>query len=138
VRESLFEKYAETGSADGVIFDNVLEHVENPDALVRAAVASLRDGGVLVVIVPNLNDIRRLRRRWRERHHWQPHCHINYFSARDVNWLFARHGLKLRFFGFEAIGGPGDDTSLLPRVLADSVGVHVLGLNCYGIKSSSG
>jgi SAM-dependent methyltransferase len=137
VRAALFDESTAAISADGVIFDNVLEHVENPDALLSAAVASLRDGGVLIVIVPNLNDIRRLHGPWRERHHWQPHCHINYFSARDLDHLFARHGLKCKFFGLEAMGGMGDDLSLLPRVLADSVGLHVLGLNCYGVKSVS-
>jgi SAM-dependent methyltransferase len=138
VREALFNDCVDANSADGVVFDNVLEHVENPDALVRAARTALIENGVLVVIVPNLNDIRQLNRGWRQRHHWQPHCHINYFSARDLGSLFERHGLKCRFFGFEAIGKLGDDVSLLPRVMADSVGLHVLGLNCYGIKSNSG
>ena len=138
VRQALFDENDAARDADGVIFDNVLEHVENPDALVRAAVASLRQGGILVVIVPNLNDVRRFHRPWRERHYWQPHCHINYFCARDLGRLFGRHGLACRFFGLEAVGKTGDDIGLLPRVLADKVGLHVLGLNCYGVKPGAG
>ena len=64
-----------------------------------AAVAALRPGGLLIVIVPNVHDVRQLQPRWRNRHHWQPHCHINYFSADDLARLFERHGLRLRFFG---------------------------------------
>jgi SAM-dependent methyltransferase len=138
VREGLFVGHESAGVADAVIFDNVLEHVEDPETLVRKAVASLREGGLLVVIVPNLNDVRRFHRAWRKRHYWRPHNHINYFSGRDLKRLFRRHGLKHRFFGLEAVGKMGDDLGLLPRVLADLAGLHVLGLNCYGIKSGSG
>lgn len=134
VRHGLFEGPDSIGIADAIIFDNVLEHVNDPDSLVGSAVASLREGGLLIVIVPNVRDVRRLNRAWRERHHWQPHCHINYFSAGDLDRLFARHGLSLRFFGLEAVGGVNDDFELVPRVIADAVGLHMLGLNCYGVK----
>ena len=137
VREGLFDASGAAGIADAIVFDNVLEHVEDPRALVRDAMASLREGGVLVVIVPNRNDVRRFHAAWRRRHYWQPHCHINYFSRRDLDRLFAAHGMQLRFFGFEAVGGPSDDVGLLPRVVADRLGIHVLGLNAYGIKPGS-
>jgi 2-polyprenyl-3-methyl-5-hydroxy-6-metoxy-1,4-benzoquinol methylase len=137
VRHGLFDGPGSIGTADAIIFDNVLEHVIDPDGLVGAAVASLREGGLLIVIVPNVRDVRQLNRAWRVRHHWQPHCHINYFSAGDLDRLFARHGLGLRFFGFEAVGGVKDSFELVPRVIADAVGLHLLGLNCYGVKSAS-
>lgn len=137
VRHGLFDGPDSIGIADAIIFDNVLEHVNDPDSLVGSAAASLREGGLLIVIVPNVRDVRRLNRAWRERHHWQPHCHINYFSAGDLDRLFARHGLSLRFFGLEAVGGVNDDFELVPRVIADAVGVHMLGLNRYGVKSAS-
>jgi len=134
VREGLFDARLGVEGADAVVFDNVLEHVDDPRGLVRDAVASLRAGGVLIVIVPNRHDIRRHHPAWRKRHYWQPHCHINYFSRGDLERLFAAHGMNLRFFGFEAVGGLRDDVGLLPRVIADRLGVHVLGLNAYGIK----
>jgi len=134
VREGLFDASGGAGIADAIVFDNVLEHVDDPRGLVRDAMASLRAGGVLVVIVPNRNDIRRFQPAWRTRHYWQPHCHINYFSRRDLDRLFAPHGMKARFFGFEAVGGLRDDVGLLPRVVADRLGLHVLGLNAYGVK----
>ncbi len=134
VREGLFDASGAAGIADAIVFDNVLEHVDEPRDLVRDAIASLRAGGLLVVIVPNRHDIRRFHPAWRKRHYWQPHCHINYFSRGDLDRLFAAHGMKPRFFGFEAVGGLRDDVNLLPRVVADRLGVHVLGLNAYGIK----
>lgn len=137
VREGLFSGPQSVGIVDAIVIDNVLEHVERPNELVRAAAASLREAGLLIVVVPNVRDIRQLHRRWRTRHHWQPHCHINYFSARDLAALFARHGLSFRFFGLEAVGGFGDDIELVPRILADAVGLHLFGLNCYGVKRAT-
>jgi SAM-dependent methyltransferase len=122
------------GIADAIVFDNVLEHVEEPRALVRDAARALRRGGVLVVIVPNRHDLRRFHPAWRERHYWQPHCHINYFSRGDLDRLLGAHAMRPRFFGFEAVGGLRDDAGLLPRVIADRLGLHLLGLNVYGVK----
>lgn len=123
--------------ADAIVFDNVLEHVEEPDGLVGAAVASLRAGGLLIVIVPNVRDVRQLNRAWRERHHWQPDCHINYFSAGDLDRMFARHRLACKFFGLEALGRGSGDLGLAPRVLADVIGLHLFGLNCYGVMPAA-
>lgn len=121
------------GRADVIVFDNVLEHVTDPDRLFGLAAECVAPGGLVVVIVPNLRDIRRFHPAWRDRHHWQPHCHISYFSSDDLKRMFARHGLHLRYFGLEAVGGR-DDIDLLPRVLADSVGLRLFGLNGYGKK----
>jgi SAM-dependent methyltransferase len=134
VREGLFDAPAPPDWADAFVFDNVLEHVEDPRRLVRDAAASLRPGGALIVIVPNRHDLRRFHPAWRRRHYWQPHCHINYFSRADLQRLFAPHGMKVRFFGFEAVGGFSDDLDLLPRVVADRMGLHLLGLNAYALK----
>jgi SAM-dependent methyltransferase len=137
VREATFNGEDVGGPLDAVIIDNVLEHVLDPDALIGASVSSLRAGGVLVVIVPNLRDIRRFHPRWRERHYWQPHCHINYFSSRDVDRLFSKHGISCRTFGLRTMGLGTGDLALLPRVVADMAGVNLFGLNCYGVKSGS-
>ena len=126
------------GAADAVVIDNVLEHVIDPGELTKSAVAALRAGGLLIVIVPNVRDVRQLQRRWRNRHHWQPHCHINYFSAGDLARLFERNGLQLRFFGLRALGALRDDFPFMPRMLADAIGLHVLGLNVYAIKRGHG
>jgi len=139
VREDVFRgPDSIDGAADAVVIDNVLEHVIDPGELTKSAVAALRPGGLLIVIVPNVRDVRQLQRRWRNRHHWQPHCHINYFSAGDLARLFERNGLHLRFFGLRAVGALRDDLAFVPRMLADAAGVHVLGLNVYGVKRGRG
>lgn len=138
VRTAVFAGPASAGPADVVVFDNVLEHVHDPLALASAAVATLRPGGVLVIIVPNVADMRQLYPPWRDRHHWQPHSHINYFSARHLRELFARHGLACRYFGLRALGRSRGDLGMLPRIAADRLGVHVLGLNCYAVKPGAG
>jgi SAM-dependent methyltransferase len=132
VRAELFRGAASAGVADAVVIDNVLEHVAAPADLIRDAVAALRPGGLLVVIVPNLRDMRQLHPRWRQRHHWQPHCHINYFSAGRLRELFRRCAMEMRFFGLDTL--TAGDWRTAPRVLADGVGLHLFGLNCFGIK----
>jgi SAM-dependent methyltransferase len=134
VREGLFDASGAGGITDAIVFDNVLEHVEEPRVLVRNAARALRGGGVMVVIVPNRHDLRRFHPGWRDRHYWQPHCHINYFSRGDLGRLLGAEGLRPRFFGFEAVGGLRDDFGLLPRVVADRLGLHLFGLNVYGVK----
>jgi SAM-dependent methyltransferase len=138
VRQGLFDGPGSVdGRMDAVVFDNVLEHVVDPDRLVGEAAAVLNPGGLLVVIVPNLHDVRQLHPAWRARHHWQPHCHINYFSARDLARLFARHGLGLAYFGLDVVGGPGDDLDLWPRVAGDALGLHLFGLNVFGVSRAA-
>lgn len=131
VRAELFRGARSTGAADAVVIDNVLEHVEDPAGLMRMAVDTLRPGGLLVVIVPNLRDLRQLSPRWRDRHHWQPHCHINYFSAAALRDLFRSCGMLLQFFGLDTLAG---DWRTAPRMIGDSLGLHFFGLNCFGIK----
>ena len=76
-------------AADAIVIDNVLEHVIDPQRLLADAVATLRPGGLDVVIVPNRDDLRQLVPSWRDARHWIPPDHINYFSMSDVKRMFA-------------------------------------------------
>jgi hypothetical protein len=136
VKQDLFRGPASAGAAHAIVIDNVLEHVEHPTALMRDAVATLLPEGVLIVIVPNLNDVRQLRPAWRERHLWQPHCHINYFCGDSLRSLFTRCGLSFGYFDLGTLAGIRD-WQTLPRVIGDTLGLHLFGLNCYGIKPAS-
>ena len=42
--------------------------------------------------------------------------------------------MQPRFFGLQALGALRDDLAFVPRMLADAVGLHPLGLNVYGVK----
>ena len=92
------------GPVDAVVIDNALERVMDPDELLTAAVAALR---------------RRVARRDRsQRARRAPVAAAlaasaitgdriatsNHFSADDLARLFERHGLRLRFFGRQAVG----------------------------------
>jgi SAM-dependent methyltransferase len=133
VHPELFDSKKYQNKFNLVILDNVIEHVEHPRQLIRAAVESLVSNGILIIIVPNVMDVRQLIPSWRSRHHWQPHCHINYFSPSSLKKLFAEHDIENLYFGWSSLK-ECRDLSILPRVLADKLGIHFFGLNCYGIK----
>lgn len=117
--------------ADAVVIDNVLEHVMEPRQLIKTAASVLNPGGLLIVITPNLNDVRTLYPAWRKRYLWIPPDHINYFSATDIEHLFASVQMQPKRFRF----GPltTSDWKYLPRALAESVGMSVFGHNVYAV-----
>ena len=132
IRTEYFSAGAVSEQADAVVLDNVLEHVEDPNALLAEAAGALAPGGVLIVIVPNRKDIRAVSRRWRDRYLWVPPDHINYFSRKDIVGLMRRQGLEVKSFGLRPLRAK--DWKFLPRALAESVGLSLFGHNVYGIK----
>lgn len=133
VRQEYFSAGAVPGPADAVILDNVLEHVEEPKRLVEEAVRALAPGGVLVVIVPNRQDIRAFSPKWRDRHLWIPPDHINYFDRGDIFGLMQRQGLSVKSFGPKPLR-PTKDWKFMPRAMAEMAGLSLFGHNVYGIK----
>ena len=130
-----FEKKTFSGKVDVVILDNVLEHVLHPDVLISDAADVLRPDGLLIVIVPNLHDIRQHIPSWKKRHYWQPGCHINYFTRHHLKRLLMKNGLVFRTFGFCSLDWQRDLPLWLVKVVLDRIGFCCLGLYCYGIKS---
>lgn len=120
-------------AADAIIIDNVLEHVADPRSVLKQASNALRSKGLLVVIVPNFRDVRRFVPSWRKRHHWQPRCHINYFTSEDLSHLFNEFGFSFHHFGFGTLDFP-KDLVYLPKIILDKLFVPIAGLYCYGIK----
>lgn len=118
---------------DAIIIDNVLEHVENPSYFFKIASKSLKSEGVFIVIVPNKNDIRRFMSKWRERHYWQPNCHINYFSFNNLKYLAEKNNMKLYDFGFDTLDSK-NSIFLRFNTFLDSIGIHIGGLYTYAIK----
>jgi 2-polyprenyl-3-methyl-5-hydroxy-6-metoxy-1,4-benzoquinol methylase len=94
---------------DVVLAADVLEHLRDPDRVVRQAVSALGPGGALVVTVPNVG-------------HWYPRLstatgwfhydqrgpldrgHVRFFSRRSLRRMLERHGLVAR--RFEPVGSP--------------------------------
>lgn len=56
---SLFEEYKPDQQYDTIILAHVLEHVKNPVTLLERAGTWLRDGGRIIIIVPNGNSLHR-------------------------------------------------------------------------------
>lgn len=78
---------------DVVTLINVLEHLPNPYETLEAASRLLTPGGVLLVHVPNLGGLP-ARLRGASWHHIDPLTHLYYFTARTLQALVARAGLK--------------------------------------------
>jgi SAM-dependent methyltransferase len=125
---------SQTESCDVVVMDNVLEHILDPMGLLYAAENSLRKGGIVIIIVPNRNDLRRFYPAWRKRHYWQPGCHINYFSFSDVLYMASKTGLTLRNFSSSSLPSHGS-IFLKIKTLLDNVGLHIGGLYLYAAKN---
>ncbi len=115
---------------DAIIIDNVLEHIHDPVTTVNEIGKSLKTGGIIIVIVPNLNDIRRFIPKWKKRHHWQPHCHVNYFKYGDLVKIFKNANIKIKPLE------PSVRSSLrfLINAIPNKINLHLLGLYCYGVK----
>lgn len=118
---------------DAIVMDNVLEHVENPSLIYELVSNSLKSGGVFIVIVPNKNDICRFIPKWKNRHYWQPSCHINYFSFDNLKFLSEKNSMKLYDLNLKTLGS---NSSLFLRfkTFLDSIGIHIGGLYTYAIK----
>jgi 2-polyprenyl-3-methyl-5-hydroxy-6-metoxy-1,4-benzoquinol methylase len=87
------------GSLDLVIMDNVVEHLPDPSTTLRSVARSLKAGGRLVLITPNMRSgqFRLLGRRWTVE--LSPHTHIFLFTAQALSRLVSMCG-----FGVETTG----------------------------------
>jgi 2-polyprenyl-3-methyl-5-hydroxy-6-metoxy-1,4-benzoquinol methylase len=78
---------------DIVFLADVIEHVPDPVALLRAAAELLAPGGVLIVVTPDVGSVARrlLGKRW-----WHFRlAHVGYFDARSLADACARAGLTV-------------------------------------------
>jgi 2-polyprenyl-3-methyl-5-hydroxy-6-metoxy-1,4-benzoquinol methylase len=95
--------FSESGVADSsldlVILDNVVEHLTDPPATLRSVAQSLRPGGRLVLITPNMRSgqFRLLGRRWTME--LSPHAHIFLFTSQALSTLLLMCGLKVEGTG---------------------------------------
>lgn len=81
-------------SFDAVTLSQVIEHVTDPEKLLRELHAKLRPGGTLVLTTPNSRALTRrlLGRRWL---HWHMPFHQNHFHARALRRLLERAGFRV-------------------------------------------
>ncbi|MHC5066683.1 MAG: class I SAM-dependent methyltransferase, partial [Planctomycetota bacterium] len=84
----------EPGSFDLVTFWDVIEHVPDPQALLRQAAAMLKPGGSLIIETQNVDSrfAGLLGRRW---HHYKHEEHIYHFSPRTIERLLEQGGFEM-------------------------------------------
>lgn len=107
VVHSLFEDYAPNERFDYIILGHVLEHVENPQAIVSLASGWLNPGGKLVAAVPNAQSIHRqaavlmglLPRADFLNEMDIHHGHRRVFNPDSLKEIFTQEGLKINNFG---------------------------------------
>lgn len=113
---------------DCITFNDVLEHLTDPEALLRAVRAHLAPGGIILASIPNLR-------------HWEvlrdlvlkgnfdyadsgilDRTHLRFFTLKSIHKLFAATGYRLR--DVQGINGPVTPRGkrigkLLPPALSD-------------------
>jgi SAM-dependent methyltransferase len=91
------------GSFDVVTMNHVLEHMSAPEKTISECSRVLREGGLLVVAVPNITSLQSLigKHLW---FHLDIPYHIYHFSEMGLSSLIEKHGfqlLKIRRFDLE-------------------------------------
>lgn len=90
-----FEEYpGDPGGYDVVLMSQILEHAQDINGWLEKCRTLLREGGMLVVALPNFTSL--LRRLLNENDPWvTPPAHLNYFSRPSLEKAFSRHGFDL-------------------------------------------
>ena len=134
-RQPVEDAKLEPDSYDAVVLAAVLEHLYDPDAVIKAISGSLKKGGLLYVDVPNESGlyfkVGNLYQRLRGRD-WCVNLaptfspfHVFGFSPRSLRTLLAKHGLRPKVWRVYA------GTSLVPNNrglagLVESIGSRVI------------
>ena len=73
---------------------DVLEHIPDADEVVRRCNLMLKDGGYVILQVPQIDSFfaKRLKENW----HMISYGHVNYFSKDTIRKLFERHGFEVK------------------------------------------
>ena len=107
VVHSLFEDYAPQERFDFIILGHVLEHVEDPGAIVSLAATWLKPGGKMIAAVPNARSIHRqatvlmglLAAEQSLNEMDIHHGHRRVFNPDSFKETFTKAGLNIDFFG---------------------------------------
>ncbi len=94
------QDYAARGEKADIIYTSeVIEHVPDPDSFVASIAQILSKDGVLFLTTPDAGHFRVPRdfAKWND---VMPPEHITYFTKKGLTLLCAKHGLKIKSFGF--------------------------------------
>lgn len=80
-------------NVDTILMNHTLEHMDNPKEIIAVCATTLRDGGMLVIGVPNFDSFMR----WIKRGNWQslvPMQHLWQFTLSTLDQLVIPHGFR--------------------------------------------
>ena len=108
---------------DVIVFNQSLEHIPDPMRALVKAVSLLKEGGLLVISVPNFasNERRVFGMFWR---HVDVPRHLYHFSPQTMDYIAKVLGLNKVDSRFKFWGGPG---------VALQIARHEIGLKAYGL-----
>lgn len=102
---------------DIVMFNHSFEHVDDPENHIRCAAALTRQGGTVIIHIPNLNSLDRIK----FKEYWWPYhapFHYSIPTQRGLEVMAARHGLKM----IDAIGTSRWDHYLYSQEYVEGIG----------------
>jgi GT2 family glycosyltransferase len=93
------------GEFDAVLFADVLEHLRNPDDVLRRIIPHLAPGGVIIASVPNVRNALVLQMLGAGDWTYQEaglldKTHLRFFTRREVQRLFSRSGLRIDLMSY--------------------------------------
>ena len=83
-----FERYF-----DIITMWDVLEHIDGADELIRKCSVMIRDGGYMVIQVPQIDSF--IAKREKENWNMIGLDHVNYFSKKTIKLLFEKYGFRV-------------------------------------------
>jgi 2-polyprenyl-3-methyl-5-hydroxy-6-metoxy-1,4-benzoquinol methylase len=104
---SLFEEFSAAEKFDTIVFGHVLEHVDEPTAILARARQWLADDGVIVAVVPNARSLHRqaavimglLQEEYELNDMDRHHGHRRVFTPESFRSAFTQAGLRVDVFG---------------------------------------
>lgn len=92
---NIYDSKYEDNFFDYITLSQVLEHIPDPQRILVAAKAKLKNDGVLIAAFPNFESIYRkiCGDRWI---HWHVPYHLNYFTKKSIEILVKKSGFKIK------------------------------------------
>ncbi len=93
INKNIYDSFDEIEDKyDLVILDNILEHLDRPDIVIRKILPTLKKSSKVYVSVPNKYNIKNIYDFEKEYHHYKEHIQV--FTNSSINKIFLKNGFK--------------------------------------------
>lgn len=107
-------KYKDTNKYELITLSQVIEHVRNPNELIRKAKSLLAEKGLLYIATPNINSASAMVHGVNFEHLIPPE-HLNYFNNQSLRYLLEVNGFRLLRWG--TWGYPENISGIIKQLL---------------------